>query len=727
MITKITLKRVASYGETPAILSTDKRINLVYWLNGTGKTTISKYLRNTGDAEFSECSLEWLSDEKVLVYNEDFVSDNFYTKDELKGIFTLSKENREASEKIENAKKEIARLDKELEDAEKGCGLKVDLNTKKEQIDELEKWTHDAIWKIKEEYSWGDRVLEFCLTGKKGSKSSLFEHLRSIQKPVTTPSKSTDILKKEAESIKEDAELLDEDISGIDDVFSHIEANLLFQDAIVWNSDSQIAELIQRLGNADWVRKGLEYLPKSPEGLSDNVCPFCQSETITDDLRDEIRAYFDETYAQNIDSLKGLQISYEKWYQLVVDAFSAYLLHPMVKEQESEFKLKHGALLKVLDENRGKITAKISNPSQKVTLLDSASFISDFNAFLKTITNHTKVFNEKIRDREKTKKSIEREFWEIMRWGYDRDMEDYEDKSKRYLADLKSIETKIAETRGFIEAQKDVIKEAQKEIVNIDEAIGRINSQLLLMWIEGFSIAKATNNSYKLSRKWFESAKFKSLSEGEKTVISFLYFLYLCEWRESESEVSMKKIAVIDDPISSLSHIYVFNIAQLIRDRFFDGSYEQVFVLTHNLYFFHELLHKKKDSEAKLFRLHKADVTTIFEMDRQEIQNEYQSYWQIIKDYKASRASEVLLANAMRNILERFFGFINKHNFNELTAELWKDEWYRFFIRYMNKESHFDAINISDSKEIDWTIFLNAFEKVFTDADFKDHYDTMMG
>ena len=40
--------------------------------------------------------------------------------------------------------------------------------------------------------------------------------------------------------------------------------------------------------------------------------------------------------------------------------------------------------------------------------------------------------------------------------------------------------------------------------------------------------------------------------------------------RENNDEVTTatEKIVVIDDPISSLSHMYVFNVAQLIRKIF---------------------------------------------------------------------------------------------------------------------------------------------------------------
>jgi len=263
-------------------------------------------------------------------------------------------------------------------------------------------------------------------------------------------------------------------------------------------------------------------------------------------------------------------------------------------------------------------------------------------------------------------------------------------------------------------------------MVNIQDAIDAINSELIFFGLDGFSIVPAGGDSYKLKRPNENVAKFETLSEGEKTVISFLYFLELCKGKESNDEVVTEKIVVIDDPISSLSHMYVFNVAQLIRKNFFNDDYQQVFILTHNLYFFHELLHRQKDTNAKLFRLCRSNFSQLSEMNRKDIQNEYQSYWQILKDYDKGNATEVILANAMRNILERFFGFIEKNDFNELTKELEKDEKNNFFIRYINKESHSDPINISDSKEINPQIFKEAFKKIFEDSGYEAHYNQMI-
>lgn len=44
MINKITISGVASY-KNEATLETDKNINLIYGINGSGKSTFSEYLR----------------------------------------------------------------------------------------------------------------------------------------------------------------------------------------------------------------------------------------------------------------------------------------------------------------------------------------------------------------------------------------------------------------------------------------------------------------------------------------------------------------------------------------------------------------------------------------------------------------------------------------------------------------------------------------------------------
>ena len=64
MITKITMNDVASY-KAPTTLETDKKVNLIYGLNGTGKSVLSSYLYEKGNTGFSSCNIEGLNNEDI--------------------------------------------------------------------------------------------------------------------------------------------------------------------------------------------------------------------------------------------------------------------------------------------------------------------------------------------------------------------------------------------------------------------------------------------------------------------------------------------------------------------------------------------------------------------------------------------------------------------------------------------------------------------------------------
>ncbi|WP_213033128.1 AAA family ATPase [Acinetobacter lactucae] len=114
MIRLINLKNVASY-KSNATLETDKKINLIYGLNGAGKSTFSNFLHQRIDPKYKDCSIDGLEDDhEVLVYNQAFIQENFFEVENLKGIFTLSKENKEAETKISNALKEIKKIQDEI-------------------------------------------------------------------------------------------------------------------------------------------------------------------------------------------------------------------------------------------------------------------------------------------------------------------------------------------------------------------------------------------------------------------------------------------------------------------------------------------------------------------------------------------------------------------------------------------------------------------------------------
>ena len=189
MITKIGLNEVTSF-KSLATLETDKKINLIYGLNGTGKTTLSNFLYKRNDEIFSNCFIDGLNTEEVQVYNQEFIKDYFYESDSLQGIFTLSKENKEAEEKIKHAEKEIRRLEEEKNKrTDTIATLSTNLSQRKQDAE-------NKAWEIKTTYTGGDRVLEFCLEGLRGTKEKLFNYITALPNPSQKPDKTTKNLKK---------------------------------------------------------------------------------------------------------------------------------------------------------------------------------------------------------------------------------------------------------------------------------------------------------------------------------------------------------------------------------------------------------------------------------------------------------------------------------------------------------------------------------------------------
>ena len=108
MIEEIEIKSVATYnGPISEKLSDLKKVNFVYGSNGTGKTTIARLIAN--EAVYPRCTVKWSGEVplETMVYNRDFIENNFNQSDELKGIFTLGEKDKETLDKIDSAKKEL--------------------------------------------------------------------------------------------------------------------------------------------------------------------------------------------------------------------------------------------------------------------------------------------------------------------------------------------------------------------------------------------------------------------------------------------------------------------------------------------------------------------------------------------------------------------------------------------------------------------------------------------
>ena len=722
MIKKITMHNVASY-KNMVSLETDKKINLLYGLNGTGKSTLSDYLYNRHESKFKDCSVEGIGvSDEILVYNQQFIRDNFYETENIPGIFTLSKENKEIKKIIDDAKKNLSDLIKEKDNLE---------IEKKKIIFKYEKDIQEyqnVVWKIKTDFSGGDRVLEYCLDGLKANKNTLFNYLAGVDNGFQDINYTIEDLKREAIELKSGG-VKESTIDRISIDVDDIEKSELLKKVIVGNKNSTVANLIEKLNNSDWVNKGLDYVDNNEEPAT---CPFCQQKTITKGFLEQIEEYFDKSYQEDKARLDSMMQSYVDKTSILIANIEKLEKNKFIESNQKKIDIYLLDLKRIIEHNVDIMRQKIATPSASVMLEPLQEIIFSINTIVESTNIRIAEYNNRIENIKESRSIIKEKFWKLMRNRYETVINMYNKRKEDNDAYTKQYKDKENDYNQKINEQIFIIDENMKKTVNIDEAVDNIRTALVDIGITDFGIEKYSDEEalYHLKRnEQKENNVFQTLSEGEKMVISFLYFLERCKGYTKNNSTTGNKIIVIDDPISSLSHIYVFNIGRLIHNEFLRGNkYEQIFILTHSLYFFYELTnikHEDREKTQKLFRISKNDEGSLFSvMKYEEIQNDYQSYWYILKDENQSPA---LIANCMRNIIEYFFNFVEKQDYNNVfqKKELQKTK-FMAFNRYMNRESHSKGQNIFDIKEFDYDDFKKAFELVFRHTGYLEHYKKMM-
>lgn len=97
------------------------------------------------------------------------------------------------------------------------------------------------------------------------------------------------------------------------------------------------------------------------------------------------------------------------------------------------------------------------------------------------------------------------------------------------------------------------------------------------------------------------------------------------------------------------------------------NNIEQVFILTHNVYFYKEITYKgardnKKSCEKYYVVSKKDEVSDIALHDENPIKTTYQLLW---KELQLNTKNKATIYNTMRRILEYYFNYVGNKNYEK--------------------------------------------------------------
>lgn len=730
-ISQISLKKVATFDENGASFENLKSINFIYGANGSGKTTTSSFLKNLAENgiedKFASSKIVWYNNEslKIEVYNKQFKEEQLRNS-QVKGIFTLGKKTNENLEKIESKKESINK------ENEKKIKNEASLKKITQEKEKEEKDFTDSCWE--KLYKKNEEDFKETLEGFKRKEKFKEKILKEFENDKYNQSEIVGLekLKEKIEIVfcenQTELALLECDLTDFDSIENHS----IWEQKIVGSGGVDIADLIKKLSNEDWVAQGREYVKDN------SICPFCQKETITEEFKKQLESYFNTSYQESTDTIKKMKEDYTNKTDGTLERLNEIIKTEQNKLDTENLKRIIETLRSKIKANQQKMLDKSKEMSRSFELDSTKNEIKEIRDLIDTANQEIASHNEIIKDTKNQKKICVEQTWKFLINEFKSDIQEYNKKYCGLEKGINNLEKEISENQEKVKKLENEIKELEKNMVSIKPIVNEINTLLKGYGFTNFSLACTEDEKFYRIQREDGQLVGETLSEGEVTFITFLYYYHLAKGSLKENDISKNKVLVIDDPISSLDSNILFIVSVLVKDLMKETMKEktnikQIIILTHNTYFYKEITLKYQGKYSFWIIKKDNNVSKIKGYEENPIKNSYELLWQEVKQAKENNASWVSLQNVMRRIIEYYFRILGdfKHNdnLNKCFENIEEEERvFNSFVSWLNDGSH----GISDdlfvqSQDTSIETYLKVFEKIFKETGHEAHFKMMMG
>lgn len=691
MLMKIDLSNVTLFDRDS--IDINKPVNFIFGKNGTGKSTLSRLIK------------EQNPDKDVRIFHgvESVAIDG-----KLNSVI-LGQENILAQKNIE-------KLNKEIEN------LQSDKQVKEEEKKELE----NKIAEKKKEINKIERLIDKFLAEKASE-------IKNNPLHVATPNYNVLLIKKELkyafklsedekqeckENIKIDIKTA-KNIPIVNIEFKSLldETNKLLNSAIEEEKDIIRLSSNQKI---NFAKTGFEIHGKG------DICSFCGNK-IADETFDELEKFFSASKIKDFensinDLIKKIDSSTEKINNIVFDRDQFYNHYQTeIEDLEKQKDILIEEQNSFLNELKSNLEAKLTQLFAKSKTIE-LKIPDDISEILKNYSKLVKKNNsEDFNSIKKFSKDLLR--FDLIAMA----LSEFEHKNNEaYTEKLKTISTnegEIADLEEKKEAKENEESTIEKNIVDkkaeIQNEIDKTKSEHILakninkkleMYVnfelEHVEMEEDSRNGYyRIKNKEASETEYRditTLSDGEKNIIGFLYFIE--KLGEVQNNLS-DKIIVFDDPMDSNDDLMQYIIITEIQDlmKLIDKKRvsDILVIMTHNSHFYINVKYNRlykdgldRNGAQKIgdnfLRLQKEGGVTrikILESEGQDFSTNYELLWKELR-FLYDNDKPNLMLNSIRRIIETYTKFnksdnfygenkeaqklfnVNSHSIDDLEAEL---------------------------------------------------------
>ena len=678
------------------------RYNLIYGWNGTGKTTLSRLLRDLerravptmGEvrvriggrdlrgSEFLDSTLQ------IRVFNRDFIQESVFPVGggDLPPIYVLGEESVEKQKEVERLKSTLAEEQSKLEserstaerckrDLEQFCIDRAKLikdMLRSSGTNRFNNYNKSDFRDDTEEMIKAGNASTYAL-GEDEREKLLVQH-RAVPKPKV----------REVAYAPPDFDAIIERVSEL-------------------LSTTVVSAAIEALKNdptlAQWVHQGLE-LHQERES---SQCLFCE-QPLPKGRMAALEAHFSDQYQTLINRIDemikeleaesskvdGLRLPHKtEVYEDLTEEFEA--AETELREAFRKIQRFIEDMVKVLKEKKNKLFEPFKPKFEKPHI--DSGIVEKLNTVIRMHNQACDDFQARVNEaRERLARDM---IVKVL------------PKYIRRRDEVKAAEDKVKNLREKIRRLSAEIAKLEQEIIEHRRPADELNEDLRKYLGHDELRLEIKDTGYTITRG---GEPARALSEGEMTAIALLYFLKSLQDKEFDLSDG---VVVLDDPVSSLDANALFLAFGFIRERTKEAG--QLFILTHNFSFFRQVRNwfhhmkgqRKKDVNQRPARFYMLDCacdqngryTSIRWLDPLIEQYDSEYHYLFARVHRASTETDstgleqkYVLPNMARRLLEAFLAFRKP----QLSGELWQkmqavqfDEAKKLrILRFLHTHSH---------------------------------------